>query len=180
MVSENLANIENVKKYKFKKKDKKVKRWIKISIILIIISNLIGFLYIFGFIPLGLNTYNPPVGNVGTMDVDKYLNDLPELADIPNLEKIQYQGFRSQASTEEIAKGYDKSLKSQGYNKEYCGTIEFDAITYEVAGYLKGITAVGVIATSETYGEYEGETVVLYVTGIATDFLDMVNYFQNN
>ena len=179
MTSKKMKNKKNIDQSPVKHKKKKEKRWIKPLIALIVILTVIGFAFIFGFIPVGLNV-KPPIGNVETLNADAYLDEFPELANMPNLDKIEYGAFGTDASTEEVAVDYKNTLLSEGYNQEYSGTVEVDGVNFEADGYLKGLTAVGILTTDETTENYDYNSLVLYATGNALDFREILDWYQTN
>ena len=178
IVSEEIQNVENVDQLCVKNKKKKGKRWIKISITIIVVSNIIGAAYLLGFIPIGL-TIKEPIGNVETIDVDQVMKDFPGLADMPNLDKIQYKAFGTDAAVDDVNQDYEQKLAMEGYNLEYSETVEIDGVSFEVNGYLKGLTAVAILTTDETIGDYNFNSVVFYATGNALDFQEILNWYQS-
>jgi len=170
---------ENYEGLNFLHKKKNEKKWIKYAVAIIVISNAIGFAYIFGFIPINaFLEVKEPIGNYETIDVSQVMDDYPDLADMPNLEKIQYAAFGTDAATDTINQDYEQQLSTEGYNLEYSETVELDGVYFEVKGYLKGLTAVATLTTDTPLEDYDYNSVVLYATGNALDFQEILNWYQ--
>jgi len=179
MISKQKVNGDYVDQPPVQIKTKKGKRWIKISICLIVISNIIAAAFLLGFIPVGLNVMTP-IGNYETLNADVYLEEFPELSNMPNLEKLEYAAFGTDASKEDVVSDYDTKLKGQGYSQEYSGTVEVDGVYFEVAGFLKGLTAVAVLVADRATNDHNFDSLVLYATGNALDFREILDWYQSN
>ena len=131
----------------------------------------------FGFIPIGLSVIEP-IGNVKTVNVEDLIEELPSMADMPNLDKIEYEAYDTDESVSNITENYQDKLVSEGYSLKYSGTVELDGVTFNVYGYLKGLTAVGILTTDEITDDYD--SLVLYATGNALDFKEILEWYQNN
>jgi hypothetical protein len=59
----------------------------KFAILAIIVIISIFFVYLNGFIPMGLSA-KPPVGNIEQIKVEQFIEKNPELSDIPDYSKI--------------------------------------------------------------------------------------------
>jgi len=171
-------NLDLMKQACLKPKKKKGRALIALLIVSMIAVSVFFVAYYFGFIPIGL-AVREPVGNVETIDVDMYIDEFPELADMPNLDKIEYAAYGTDASIDEIDKDYDKRLTDDGYHLDYTGTFEVDGTTFEVKGYLKGLTAVAILTTDEDNEIFDYESLVMYATGNALDFQEILNWYEN-
>ena len=168
-------NYHKHEKFHFKNK----KRIIKIGIALTIVGIVTYLIYYLGFIPLFVGVMEPPIGNAVEI-TEAYFEQNPGIAEMPNLDKINYAAYGTTESAEAVAESYKEELLNEGYSVKYEGTVEFEATSYDVTGYLKGLTATAVITTSdigELYEEYE--SVVLYATGNALDFQEILDWYQN-
>jgi len=158
----------------------KKKMW---KILVILSVSIIAFLWIFfiiyylGYIPIGLSVIEP-IGNAKTVDVANLIDEFPSMGDMPNLDKIEYEAFDTDASVEEIVNTYHNRLIDEGYSQEYSGTVVLDGVTFEVNGYVKGLTAVGILTTDEITENYD--SLVLYATGNALDFKEILDWYKNN
>jgi len=155
------------------RKIKRKKRIIKLLAVLVVVISLFLVLSWLEYIPVFTKTIEP-VGNIGTMNVGSYIESNPDLSEIPNLDKLNYEGYYSTASSEDIIEGYKSDLQDKGYSLEYEGTMPLDGKQYKLIGFLKGLTAVGIIIY-----ESSSESEVIYVTGNALDFREILEWYQN-
>ena len=152
-----------------------------IALGIILLTFLIVFIVLVytGFLPLFLQS-KEPIGNAEEITIESYLEENPELAEMPNLDKIETSAFGTDESTTNIKNDYKDRLQEEGYSIEYEDTMELYGKTYEVLGFLKGLTAVGILITSDTSGETNYESEVIYATGNALDFQEILDWYQNN
>jgi len=155
------------------RKIKRKKRIVILLAVLAVVISLVLVLSLLEYIPLFTKTVEP-VGNTGTMNVGSYIESNPDLSEIPNLDKLNYEGYYSTASLDDIVEGYKSDLQEKGYSLQYEGTMSFDSKQYTLIGFLKGLTAVGVFIY-----ESASESEVIYVTGNALDFLEIIDWYQN-
>jgi hypothetical protein len=97
---------------------------------------------------------------------------------MPNLDKIEYEAYDTDESVSNITESYQDKLISEGYSLKYSGTVELDGVTFNVYGYLKGFTAVGILTTDEITDDYD--SLVVYATGNALDFKEILDWYQDN
>jgi len=71
-----------------------------------------------------------PTGNVETINVDQVMKDFPELADMPNLDRIQYKAFGTDATVDDVNQDYEQRLAMAGYNLEYSEAVEIDGVCF--------------------------------------------------
>lgn len=112
------------------------------------------------------------------------INNIPEYQtvkdEIPNLEKIKYEFYISTSNYLEIIQDYKDQLKNDGYKLEYQGEKIVKNITIHYAGFIKGLTAVGIAITSgEEFNYPEAESIVLYTTGNVLDYKEIYNWYIN-
>jgi len=172
-------NLDIMKQACLKPKKKKGRALIALLIVSLVLVSVFFVAYYLGFIPIGL-AVRPPTGNVETIDVDMYIDEFPELADMPNLDKIEYAAYGTDASIDEIDEDYDKRLTGDGYHVEHVGTFEVGGTTFDVKGYLKGLTAVAILTTDEDNEIFDYESLVLYATGNALDFQEILNWYESS
>jgi len=135
-----------------------------------------------GYLPIKALLHVPePVGCVGEINIQTYEKDYPELSGVPNLDNIKYKIFISDATIETIANNYKYDLKEKGYELEYQGVITKKGMTFHYYGFVKGITAVGIILTSDlTKVSSTYETVVLSTIGSVYDYKEIINWCRTN
>ena len=148
-----------------------------LSIVIIVFLSIFFVANYLGYIPIGLSV-KEPVGNVKTVNVDGLTDEFSSIADMPNLDKIEYKVFDTDAPVSDIVNNYNNQLISDGYSHEYSGTVDLDAVTFEVNGYLKGLTAVGILTTDEITENYD--SLVIYATGNALDFREILDWYESN
>jgi len=161
----------------FKPKNNK-KFFVKIIIVCIILNSIFITAIHFGFISMAYSI-EEPIGNSQAINVEEYLDEIPALAEMPNLDKIEYKTFGTDASIDAVNTDYEKRLSKNGYNSEYSGDFEIDGINFEVNGFLKGLTAVAIVTTEEDIGDYNFNSYVFYATGNALDFQEILNWYNN-
>jgi hypothetical protein len=142
-----------------------------------IILSIFLIAYHLGYIPIGLSVIEP-IGNAKTVDVDNLIDEFPSIVDMPNLDKLEYKAYDTDASVGDVVANYHNRLIGEGYSSKYSGTVELDGVPFEVNGYLKGLTAVGILTTDEITENYD--SLVIYATGNALDFRDILDWYQSN
>jgi len=153
------------------------RKTITFTILTIIAIISIFFGYINGFIPVCLSA-KPPIGNIERISVEQYIEKYPELSDLPDYDNILYEIFGTDEPTAVVLDDYKEKLQNEGYTLKYEGSGYIAGKNFKYVGYLKGITAVGIIVSSEAYEEFGYETLVLYMTGNAFDFTPLLDWYQ--
>jgi len=172
-------NYKNTEKTHSKYKKKTVKKLLIVVPVLVIVGIVIGFIYNAGFIPIvGFLDVKEPVGTPVGLDIDSYMEEYPQIGDIPNLDKIKYGVYGTDESIAAVLDSYKEELGHEGYTVIYEGTGEIEGMNFSFIGFLKGLTAVGIITTSEASDELGYDTVVLYATGNAFDFREILDWYQ--
>ena len=174
----NKIDPENNEKSQFKNSRKLKKRVIKILIVFAIIGVIFFLIYSMGLIPLFLNVQKP-VGNTTEIKMTDLIKDIPEIASVPNLDKVESAAYGTDASDEDVINDYISKLTKEGYSIEYNGTVEIAGKSYRFVGLLKGLTAVGIVTTNDYSEEIGYNTVVLYTTGNALDYQDIINWVKD-
>lgn len=174
MIDKNKFNI-NKKLSFFKQKSRKL---LLIFVVFIIVLLIFLYLNFTNYLPF-LSKTKQPMGNVESINIQKYIEENPEIREMPNLDKINYDAWRSNLTIEQLIDSYKQDLLKNGYNLRYEDTINFDGKEYYVLGFLKGITAVGIlISIDKTYGDkYNSE--VIYATGNVLDFNEIIDWYQS-
>jgi hypothetical protein len=177
-MNDNVNKYENIENKRVLLYRKRKKFAVKIIAFFIIICSIIYFAFSFGFIPIkDFLEVKEPIGNITELDVSSYLESYPELADVPNLDKIKYAAYGTDQESSGIMNEYQQRLEDEGYNLEYDGAITIEGQAVRYMGFLKGLTAVGIIMTEDEDIGYE--TVVLYTTGNALDYQDMIQWLEH-
>jgi hypothetical protein len=156
-----------------KKSTKKKSRKLIIALFsLATVSFLVLYLCLSGFIPVpGFYETTEPVGNYEEVSLESYIEEIPEIADMPNLDKIEYKIWKTDSTDDELIETYKQDVGDKGYNLEYEGKVSFEDKQYTVLGFLKGLSAVGILLSDD------GD--VVYATGFATDFIEILEWYQN-
>jgi hypothetical protein len=153
------------------------RKTIKFTILTLIPIIIILILYANGFIPIGLSA-KPPIGTIERIQVKKFIEKNPELSDLPDHDNILFEIFGTDKLISVVLDNYKEILQNEGYTLKYEGSGYILGKNFNYVGYLKGITAVGIIVTSEASEEFGYETVVIYMTGNAFDFKPLLNWYQ--
>lgn len=161
------------------------KRIVRVSALLmtaIVVLGTGGFVsYNAGFIPIKeFLEIQEPIGNAEEIDIDEYLRQYPEIKDIPSLDKVKYKVYGTDESTVNVANDYKQKLKENGYNVKYEGTIYKFGMALNYYVYLKGLTAVGIVTTSDAKGTFGHETMVLYTTGNILNYMEIAALYKLN
>jgi len=159
------------------KHNKSKKRTKKIIVILTIIFTIVGILIYTDYIPL-FYEIKKPVGNYEEIKLENMVDDFPDLADMPNLENINYKTFKTDETSSNIENGYKSQLENEGFNLEYEDYIYHNDNEYKVLGFLKGLKAVGIIITEDS-DQISEFSKVLYSTGNALDFKEILDWYKN-
>jgi len=162
-------------------KRKTAKILIASVIVILVVGAIGGVAYNAGFLPItGLLSVKEPAGSSVPLDIESYMEMCPELAGIPNLDRIKYEAFGTDVSTSVVIDEYTQQLEAEGYHVKYEGTVEMDESSFQFVGFLKGLTAIGIIITDEPTEDIGHDTVVLYATGNALDFKEILDWYQNS
>ncbi len=162
------------------KHKKKTMRILIVAVVLLLVGTVICAAYATGFIPItNLLSVKKPVGDSVELNVDDYLQEYPELNEIPNLDKIKKAAYGTDESVDAVVSDYRQKLEKEGYSLKYEGSGDFNGKSFQYYGFLKGLTAVVVIATSDGNNELGYETEVLYTTGNALDFKAIIDWYEN-
>lgn len=131
-----------------------------------------------GYLPFFFRAPIEPIGHTSKIDIDSIIDDISEIGNIPNLDKIDKTAYESDATIEDIVDDYKQKHLYEGYSLEYENTVEIEGKTFHVLGFLKGLTAAGVLISDEL-NENNDSSEVIYVTGNALDFMEIIEWYQN-
>jgi hypothetical protein len=174
MMKNNENNIK-AKTLGFKKKNRKL---LSFFIVIIVISSIFLYLNLTNYLPF-LSEIRQPVGTVEPINTQKYIQEYPELKEMPNIDKINYNAWKTDSTLEQVVDSYKKDLSKDGYTLQYENTINLDGKEYYVLGYLKGLTAVGILISSDSNLADNYNTEVLYATGNVLDFKGILDWYQS-
>ncbi len=174
MVNKNKFDI-NKKLLFIKKKSRKL---LLTFIVFIVILSIFFYLNFTNYFPY-LSETKQPSGSVESINIQKYIQENPEIKEMPNLDKINYDAWRSNLTIKELVYSYKQDLLKNGYNLRYEDTINFDEKEYYVLGFLKGITAVGILLSLDKTYEDKYNSEVIYATGNVFDFNEIIDWYQS-
>ena len=172
---ENNKDMTNNKKSSIIKKKSRIT--LSLIIVIIIILSIFFYLNRTNYLPF-LSETKPPDGNIEPINTQEYIEEYPELGEMPNLDKIKYDAWKTDLTVEQVINSYKQKLSKDGYDLQYENTIDFDGKEYYVLGFLKGITAVGILISLDTNSGDDYNSEVIYSTGNAFDFEEIINWYQ--
>jgi hypothetical protein len=119
-----------------------------------------------GFTPFKafLRVYEP-IGVTGEINIDDCVEMIPAIANTPSIDKLKHKLFTSDKSINIVALDYKQRLEKRGYRLEYVGKENILGITVNYFGFVRGITAIGIIMTKDGNSLLGSGTLVLYTTG---------------
>lgn len=158
---------------------------VKLLIIFISITILLGICgsiaYNAGFIPIKeFLEVQEPIGDAEEIDIDEPIKKYPEIKDIPYIDKLKYKIYGTNESIDAVANDYKIKLENNGYRVLYEGKVYKKEIPFQYYGFLKGFTAVGIIMTSDKNVSLNHKTMVLYSTGSAFDYRNLIMWYKAN
>ena len=167
---------------KLNKRNRRIIKIFAVSIIVIIFLGIFGsVVYNAGYIPIKrFMPVKSPLGEADEIDIDEHLYKHPEIKNFPYIDRLKYKIFGTNKSIDAVANDYKKQLKDEGYNLLYNGEAIRRDIPFRYYGYLKGITGVGIIITDDETVTLNYETMVLYTTGSALDYREILTWYKNN
>ncbi|MCJ7572567.1 MAG: hypothetical protein MUO82_11965 [Candidatus Thermoplasmatota archaeon] len=174
MVENNKDNI-NKKSSSMKRNNRKI---LSLVIVIIIISSIFLYLNLANYLPF-LSETKQPRGNIEPINTQKYIEENPELGEMPNLDKIKCNAWKTNLIVEQVVDSYKQDLSKDGYELQYENTIDYDGKEYYVLGFLKGLTAVGILISLDTTSGDEYNSEVIYTTGNAIDFKEIIDWYQS-
>lgn len=168
---------KSVNKKTHHKKHKKITRILSLFVII----SLCGVaIFNLGYLPIKAFMDVPePIGCAGEINIQSYMNEYPDLKGIPKLDDIKYKIFSSDASLGTVANHYKYKLKNDGYRIDYEGVITKKGITFHYYGFVKGITAVGIILTDDIEEIFGHETAVLSTIGNIYDYKEIASWCKS-
>jgi hypothetical protein len=160
-----------------KQKSKKSKKLALLFIVILIILSTFLIFNLTDYLPF-LSEIKQPAGNIESINIQKYIEENPKIGEMPNLDKIKYNIWKSDLTIEQVVNSYKQDLLKEGYDLQYDNTINYNGKEYYVLGFIKGLTAVGIlISLDTTFGDhYKSE--IIYATGNVIDFNEIIDWYQ--
>lgn len=157
----------------------KYKKIILLIILIVIIPSLI-FVYFnsINYLPFSSET-KQPAGNAESINTQKYFEDHPEIKEMPNLNKIKYNAWRTNSTVKQVVSSYKQDLFKEGYDLQYENTILLNGKEYYVLGFLKGLTAVGILISMNKTNINIYNSEIIYATGNILDFNEIIDWYQS-
>jgi hypothetical protein len=164
------------------KRKRNVIKLFAVSVTILIILGICGSVaYNSGYIPIKrFMAVKRPIGEADEINIDEHINKHPELKEFPYLDKIKYKVYGTNRSTDTVSKDYKRQLGKEGYKVLYEGKAYKDEIPFQYYGFLKGLTGVGIVITSDENITLNYETMVLYTTGSAFDYREILRWYKEN
>jgi len=157
-----------------------------VAVAALLISGGVGYYAVEnGYVPVdnlfgtGFSTLDQitPPGKYREIPTDNLTNCkiVAEIMDeIPHIDEISYTLYETDVNIIDVLSEYKIKTQNEGYSLEYEGNITY-TVPFYYQGYLKGKTAVGVVASSSIPGY---DTVILYTTGDATHYVDIIEWMN--
>jgi len=159
---------------KGKNKKRFNKKFAFLGIIGIVCISLFLLLCFLNYVPFFLKPV-VPIGNYEEKTMETYIEKYPIISQIPNLDKIDKNFYETDENTDSIVESYKQKLLNEGYSLEYEDILTIEDKEYKILGFLKGFTAVGILISNNEDNESE----VIYTTGSALDFIEILEWYQN-
>ena len=165
--------------------NKRKKNIIKILAVSITILIILGIgssvVYNAGYIPITrFMEVRKPIGDAEEINIDEHLNKHPEVRNFPYFDKLKFKVFGTNRSLDAVAREYKQKLKEEGFKVLYEGSAYKEEIPFKYYGYIKGFTGIGIIITSDENVTLNYETMVLYTTGSAFVYRDILRWYKQN
>jgi len=163
---------------KQKKKKNKTKKLLIIGILSILIFISIFVAYFAGLIPINaFLEIKEPVGNSSQVNIDSFFNAFPEFSNKDVLEKFKYGAFLTDASADDVKEDYEKRLEVEGYSFQHYKAEKIMGVNVKTYGYTKGLTGVGIVIFSDSYGLFGERCAVVYTTGNVFDYKNVLEEY---
>lgn len=112
-------------------------------------------------------------------EICKYLQRYPEIESSPFLSNIRYKIFESGSSVNSISIAYKEKLIDEGYALKYTGTKKIKGISIRYLGFVKGLTAIGIVV-ADADGLFGYKTIVIYTAGSVFEYKALGNWYKEN
>ena len=129
-----------------------------------------------GYIPVkSFLEIKEPIGAVAEINIEETVEkySLP-IDEIPTFENVKYKIYGSKQGKPVIEADYIDELKNEGFSLEYRGDKTVKGFDLNYYGFIKGLTAVVIIMTSDNIYINDYNTLVLYSTGSVFDYVEIL------
>lgn len=131
-----------------------------------------------GYLPIkSLLKIHEPIGVTGEINIDDCVELIPAIANTPSIDRIKHKLFTSDRSVNEIALDYKQRLERDGYKLEYVGKETIRGVTVDYFGFVRGITAIGIIMAEDGANMFGSGTFVLYSTGGIFAYTELIDQY---
>ena len=179
-----ISRDKNQKLYKKRSKihRRNIMKLLAIFISIIVLLGIFGSIaYNAGFIPVKeFLEVQEPIGKAEEINIDEPMKKYPKLKDIPYIDKLKYKVYGTDEPLDVVANDYKEKLENDGYHVLYEGIIYREETPFQYYGFIKGFTAVGIIMTSYKNVSLNHTTMVLYSTGSAFDYRNLIMWYKAN
>ncbi len=135
----------------------------------------------FGYLPVKAFLQPPEPDNyIAEVDVNSYMREYPEIKNIPNIDDIKYKIYVTDDPVDTAANNYERKLKEEGYTLEYKGIVTKKEMDFHYYGFVKGITAIGIIMTSDASEIFGHETTILSTIGSVFEYKEIITWCKSN
>lgn len=176
-----ITKTNNPTNFKPQKKNKNIIRLITtLSIVFLVIGAVSFTAHSAGFLPFKpfLKIYEP-VGRMGIYEANDVIGNFPSIVQIPALNNLKHKLFTSTHSINTIALDYKQRLENDGYKLEYSGQDTIAGVNFRYFGFVKGISAIGIIMTNDGGGDFGYNTLVLFTTGNIFSYKSIANWYNS-
>ncbi len=147
----------------------------------IILIMLVSSSFNAGFIPVkNFLEIKEPIGKIKEINIqetaEKY--SLP-LNSIASFEGIKYKVYSSSQTKDIIEEDYKLELKNEGFNLKCTGTKNIKGFNLNYYGFIKGITVILILTSSDNIFINGYETLVLYSAGSVFDYAEIIKDNRN-
>jgi len=166
--------------FKPKKQKKGLKFYVSIAVVFLLFITVFSTTFNAGYIPIDqFLEIKEPSGNSREISYMQVEEKYPIVDSIPEIRTVKHKLFGTDNTISNVADDYEKRLMRQGYKLEYCGSTDVKGINVHYYGFVKGITAVVVLMTSDDVGVANTETVVLYSTANVFTYKSLIDKYSN-
>ncbi len=164
-----------------KNKKRKTRFYTSIFIAFFIISTILVTSYNTGYLPVNsLLEIKEPSGRYTEIKYSEIERNYPITNAIPEIKDIKNKLYESDENIRVISENYKKDLLNEGYKLEYNGVENIKGINVHYYGYIKGITAVVILITSDNIDTFDSDTLVLYSTGNIFSYKNIIDRYSSN
>jgi len=165
--------------FKPKKQKKGLKYYVSIAVVFLLFITVFSTTFNAGYIPIDqFLEIKEPSGNAREISYMQVKEKYPIVDSIPEIKTVKHKLFGTDNTISNVADDYEKELINQGYKLEYCGNTDIKGINVHYYGFVKGITAVVILMTSDDVGVANTETIVLYSTANVFTYKSIIEKYS--